>query len=229
MLFCFLVLTMGLFTGEKKTDNIGEETGAGIGVFPVCYKIGTGKIGAISFTVHLMVNVVNHKVTGYGRIFKPVFPPLDIDVELAGNYNILVWNNKSTNIVHLTGFQELHWSKGHPLKIVRVHLFMALSKDWQSGKASYKYMGNDGEWKMVNDVPVKPIPCWTKGMVLGKGGGYPAYQLYQDNTMTTYCSSTKVKSHDVGSDWISACLAAHPGTSVRKVWISQKQSGTIWP
>ena len=68
-----------------------------------------------------------------------------------------------------------------------------------------------------------------KNEIMG-GGGYPAYQLYEDNTDTTYCSRTKVKSHSVGASWISACIAAHPGTSCQgKPWISNDQSGTIWP
>ena len=60
--------------------------------------------------------------------------------------------------------------------------------------------------------------------------GYPAYQLYEDNTDTTYCSPKKVSSHAVGKEWIRACLAAHPGTSCNgKPWISEDQDGTIWP
>ncbi|SFD78250.1 hypothetical protein SAMN05518672_103197 [Chitinophaga sp. CF118] len=59
---------------------------------------------------------------------------------------------------------------------------------------------------------------------------YPAYQLYEDNTDTTYCSPKKVLSHAVGNLWIKACLAAHPGTSCNgKPWISDDQDGTIWP
>ncbi|AZB10820.1 lamin tail domain-containing protein [Chryseobacterium sp. G0162] len=61
-------------------------------------------------------------------------------------------------------------------------------------------------------------------------GAYPNYQLYKDNTGTTYCSGSKVKSHDVGSAWVSKCLAAHPGTSCSgKPWTSPSQKGTVWP
>jgi len=61
-------------------------------------------------------------------------------------------------------------------------------------------------------------------------GAYPNYQLYKDDTGTTYCSPTKVKSHDVGSSWVSNCLAAHPGTTCYgKPWTSPSQKGTVWP
>jgi hypothetical protein len=88
----------------------------------------------------------------------------------------------------------------------------------------------------LDDVIEINTPSYAASMpvfeedVENKNGGYPAYQLYQDNTGTTYCSPTKVKSHAVGSMWIRACLAAHPGTSCDgKPWISDDQSGTIWP
>lgn len=61
-------------------------------------------------------------------------------------------------------------------------------------------------------------------------GAYPAYQLYKDNHFVTYCSKTKVKSHDIGAQWVSDCLAAHPGTSCKgKPWTSDSQTGIIWP
>lgn len=61
------------------------------------------------------------------------------------------------------------------------------------------------------------------------GLGYPAYQLYQDNTGTTYCSAKKQKSHAEGAKFVKACLKAHAGTSCDgKPWLSDSQSGTIW-
>jgi hypothetical protein len=63
-----------------------------------------------------------------------------------------------------------------------------------------------------------------------QGDGYPGYQLYKDTTDTIYCSKKKFRSHDEGKEWVRDCLAAHPGTScVGKPWISNSQSGTIWP
>lgn len=86
---------------------------------------------------------------------------------------------------------------------------------------------------LLNDVYVSEIAyvaSRTVSETANAKGGYPAYQLYEDNTETTYCSSTKVKSHAVGSQWIRACLEAHPGTSCSgKPWISDDQEGVIWP
>jgi len=65
--------------------------------------------------------------------------------------------------------------------------------------------------------------------VLGKGG-YPGYQLYEDNAGSTYCSNKKVSSHADGAKWVKSCINAHPGTSCSgKPWISNSQEGTIWP
>ena len=65
---------------------------------------------------------------------------------------------------------------------------------------------------------------------IASGLGYPAYQLYQDNTGTTYCSAKKQKSHAAGAAFVKACLKAHPGTSCNgKPWLSNSQTGTIWP
>ncbi|RAJ29244.1 lamin tail domain-containing protein [Pedobacter cryoconitis] len=62
------------------------------------------------------------------------------------------------------------------------------------------------------------------------GLGYPAYQLYQDNTGATYCSAKKQKSHAEGAKFVKACLKAHAGTSCNgKPWIADNQAGTIWP
>lgn len=67
-------------------------------------------------------------------------------------------------------------------------------------------------------------------MLTNKGGGYPAYQHYEDKSGGVYCSKTIVKSHDVGAAWVRACLAAHPGTSCDgRPWLSRTQDGTIWP
>jgi len=64
---------------------------------------------------------------------------------------------------------------------------------------------------------------------IASGLGYPAYQLYQDNTGTTYCSAKKQKNHAAGAAFVKACLKAHPGTSCSgKPWLSNSQTGTIW-
>nr|WP_295867535.1 hypothetical protein [uncultured Chitinophaga sp.] len=86
---------------------------------------------------------------------------------------------------------------------------------------------------LLNDVYVHAMTYTaSRAAVEAESGkrGYPAYQLYMDNTGTIYCTPVKVKSHAVGAQWISACLEAHPGTSCDgKPWISDDQEGVIWP
>ncbi|SJZ96136.1 hypothetical protein SAMN04488128_10248 [Chitinophaga eiseniae] len=86
---------------------------------------------------------------------------------------------------------------------------------------------------LLNDVYVGGV-AYTASKAVSETtsakGGYPAYQLYQDNTGTVYCTPVKVKSHAVGAQWVKDCLAAHPGTSCDgKPWLSDDQEGVIWP
>ncbi|MFT5863048.1 MAG: hypothetical protein ACI828_001703 [Flavobacteriales bacterium] len=56
------------------------------------------------------------------------------------------------------------------------------------------------------------------------------YQLYKDLNDRRFCSSKKVTNHSAGDQWIQQCIAAHGSVSVRgKSWVSQKQTGIIWP
>jgi hypothetical protein len=82
----------------------------------------------------------------------------------------------------------------------------------------------------IIDPPVylTEVPKWDPE--ISDGRNYPAYQLYKDNTGTTYCSRTKVKGHSVGKEWVRACLRAHWRTRCDgKPWLNQHQSGTLWP
>lgn len=58
---------------------------------------------------------------------------------------------------------------------------------------------------------------------------YPAYQLFKDTDRETFCSKNKVKSHAEGNAWIKLCIEANGVQVLGKPWISDNQSGTIWP
>ncbi|WP_206155943.1 hypothetical protein [Chitinophaga fulva] len=124
--------------------------------------------------------------------------------------------------------------------------FAAANLTYHSGANNWTLHSNTpNEWRLsqgngyvtvaclLNNVRFSNIAYTASRAVAetAKGkGGYPAYQLYEDNTETTYCSSRKVKSHAEGAEWIRACLAAHEGTSCHgKPWISDDQEGVIWP
>lgn len=174
VLFCALVLTMGLSAGEKQKSCIGS--------FPLCQKIGTGQMGAVSFTTHLIVDVCRQTMTGYGNIFQPVSPPVSVPLKLEGHYSIIVFGSTTHTVVHLTGYQDLHTGSG-TIKVIKLRASMLLS-GWQSGVCTYKYLNDRGKWIKVKSVPVKSFPCFPPAKVDAKQDGaiFWAYISPQNHT-----------------------------------------------
>jgi hypothetical protein len=60
------------------------------------------------------------------------------------------------------------------------------------------------------------------------------YQCFKTSDRTTYCSSTKYRSHDEAAEWIAACLEAHglQGNDIHgSPWEAQKLPANAqkWP
>lgn len=134
---------------------------------------------------------------------------------------------------------------------------IAVSTEGGFAAATLSYHHASGNWALHSNTPNEwrlstgngyvTVACMLEDVYVGRNhlqyfaarpevdtastkNGYPAYQLYQDDTGTIYCTPTKVKSHAVGAMWVKACLAAHPGTSCDgKPWLSDDQEGVIWP
>src|SRR5690606_22798710 len=79
---------------------------------------------------------------------------------------------------------------------------------------------------LLEDVQNAQLPDYKVEVESVEGKAYPAYQLYEDNNGTTWCSKVKMKSHAEGNQWIKDCLKAHPNTRVNgKPWTSNHQKG----
>lgn len=130
-------------------------------VFSANYIIGNGMHGAPSFQISLSINKSDEHISGAGHIFQAVNPPLNITTYLHGQYSYMTVMPNTTHIlVTATGLPiQMHywdpkWGIG-PQIYPNVELKMALTNDWKSGTATYKYMDNSGNWKEVKDCPVK--------------------------------------------------------------------------
>ncbi|NEO58388.1 MAG: DUF1842 domain-containing protein [Okeania sp. SIO3B5] len=130
-----------------------------VGLFPACYSIGSNLLGAPHFDVQLLVDAAKGKVTGEGKIFQAVSPPLDIQTELLGAYK----SGKIANEIKATGYPDIDWPPQAgigPVIPSNVELRMLLSKDNRSGAAIYGYREGFGEFKFVGPVPAASIPCF---------------------------------------------------------------------
>lgn len=129
------------------------------GLFIVTYDIGTGQAGALNCHLGLAVNTVDKTVNGAGRITQAVNPPLDVRTNLQGSFTYMTVMPKQTHIlVVATGTPAIHWNPSAgtgPALPTNFELRMVLDADWKSGTAYYKYLGTDGAWHEVSDVPVK--------------------------------------------------------------------------
>jgi hypothetical protein len=155
VLFCVLVLTLGLAAGAKKT-----------GLFPVCYEIGGDKPGAPLFKVSLLVYTPGKTVSGYGIITQATNPPLKIETKLNGDFTYMTVMPRIVHIlVVATGYPDIHWPPHGgigPVIPPKVHLRMVLKENWKSGTANYQYLDSKGNWHNIKNAPVKIVDCWPK-------------------------------------------------------------------
>lgn len=155
VMFCMLFLTLSMSAGVEKEEKLG--------LFPVCYNIGTPMAGAKTFRVSLLVYTPGKTLSGYGVITQPVNPPLRIESKLYGDFTYMtVMPSKTHILVTATGYPDIHWPPHGgvgPVLLPIVHLRMVLTEDWKSGTANYKYLDAKGEWQEINDAPVTIVNC----------------------------------------------------------------------
>ena len=155
VLFCVLVLSLGLTAGEKQ-----------VGLFPVCYEIGGNMPGAPLFKVSLLVYTPGKAVSGFGIITQATNPPLKIETKLHGDFTYMTVMPKNVHIlVVATGYPIIHWPPHGgigPVILPNVHLRMVLKEDWKSGTANFQYIDAKGNWHNIENAPVKMVECWPK-------------------------------------------------------------------
>jgi hypothetical protein len=131
-----------------------------VGFFIVSYKIGTGDLGATTFTVHLGIDTVNEAVSGSGLITQAVNPPVHVSTNLQGQYSYMATMQDCHILVVCEGHPVIKWPKGGgigPVIPPNVHLRMVLTEDWKSGVANYAYVNDEGKTVEIKGVPVEKI------------------------------------------------------------------------
>ena len=105
-----------------------------------------------------MVNTPQELVNGIGHITQATNPPLNLNTQLQGTYTYMATMSSVNILVVLTGYPVANLPPNGgvgPVLMPNVQLRMVLSQDWKTGTANYKYVDNSGQWKEMDNVPVK--------------------------------------------------------------------------
>jgi hypothetical protein len=136
-------------------------TTAAVGLFPLALQIGDAIPGALTFTMHLVVNTPQETVTGFGNISQSTNPPVNIETKLDGTYTYMTVMPKQTSVLIVaTGYPIIVWPPNAgigPVILPNVEVRIVLDSAWEKGTASYKYQDANGTWHNVSDAPVKRL------------------------------------------------------------------------
>lgn len=123
-----------------------------VGLFPVSFDVGTHKPGAQQLHLDLLVNTAGQHLTGAATVTQAINPPLDLHVEVAGDYTYLglIPPTDARILVTLQGRQS---GQGIASPVV-FRAQLVLEQDWHSGVATYSYLIHD-QWHSVDNVPVQ--------------------------------------------------------------------------
>lgn len=123
-----------------------------VGLFPVSLDVGTHKPGAQQLQLDLLVNTPRRVLTGAATLTQAINPPLDLHVQVAGDYTYLGLIPPTDARILLT-LQGRKAGQGPTAPII-FKAQLVLEPNWQVGVASYSYEVN-GQWHSVEQVPVK--------------------------------------------------------------------------
>jgi hypothetical protein len=145
-----------------QTVSQPEQVRQELALFRACYRVEhKGTVGAPVLTLHLLVDTQSKHVSGFGRITQATFPPLTLQTQLNGEFRKISMSNLDLIIVTANG----HSSVAGPGPIVppNFELLMALSSDWKTGTAEYKYridpQDPHSHWYIIQDAEAISIPC----------------------------------------------------------------------
>lgn len=125
-----------------------------VGLFPVCYRIGTGQPGAQSLAINLLVSTPQHEVTGTSVVTQATNPPLDQHADVWGEYTYMTVMSPGVSKILITA----QGNQGGPASnsIVTFKLHLVVGTDWKDGVANYQYF--DGQrWHEVNNAPARMV------------------------------------------------------------------------
>ncbi|TMU71836.1 DUF1842 domain-containing protein [Pseudomonas fluorescens] len=125
-----------------------------VGLFPVCYRIGTGASGAQSLSLNLLVSTPQHEVSGTAAITQATNPPLDVHADVWGKYTYMTVMSPGVSKILITA-QGNHGGPGSN-SIIGFKLHLVVDTDWKDGVANYQYF--DGQrWHEVNNAPAQLV------------------------------------------------------------------------
>lgn len=136
--------------------------GKDVGMFVVTYQIGDHKPGALTLHISLVVSTPNQAISGIGRLFQSVNPPLDVHSNLQGHYSVMCITPQNCHIqIILTGYPIMNWpgygGERPTLQPNMKILMVVLAEDWQTGSATFAYLDPMGQWHEVKGAPVRKI------------------------------------------------------------------------
>jgi hypothetical protein len=138
------VMILALFAFASPATAAEE---AGGGAFLACYSCTTGKPGAPTLTLHLVVSPVTKQVSGNATLTQAVSPPVNLHVPVHGHIIL------GPIIGGGVGFVATGGQPGGAL-VTQV----ILPTGWKGpGKCIVQVMVNGRP--MTFEAPVKPIPC----------------------------------------------------------------------
>jgi hypothetical protein len=117
------------------------------------FNIGAHLAGAPTFKCILTLS--GGRAVGAGSLTQALSPPLDLDIALTGTVAEIVWGADVTQVIALTGGA---FPAGLPLPPYPQNFESTIQVDSAQpgkGKATVGYLGRDGEWYRLNDLPVQ--------------------------------------------------------------------------
>ncbi|EJM17212.1 Protein of unknown function (DUF1842) [Pseudomonas sp. GM18] len=146
-----------------------------VGLFPLCYRIGTSAPGAQSLALNLLVFTPEQTVSGTATITQATNPPLDVHSDVWGEYTYLTVMSPGVSKILITA----QGNNGGPgsNSIVNFKLHLVVGSDWREGVANYEYY-NGERWVQVTAPAhlVESVPSNAyKSVPLEPGPVIPAY------------------------------------------------------
>lgn len=125
---------------------------AATGLFHTRLNVRTPLLGAPALTLDLLVNTVNHRVSGTARITQATNPQLLVHADVWGEFAALPFGPGGATQITL----RLDGNPSGPTSELAqtFHLRGLLQEDWSQGNASYRFFDN-GHWVNLPSVPVK--------------------------------------------------------------------------
>jgi hypothetical protein len=125
-----------------------------VGLFPVSYEITSGKLGAPTFEIHLVVNTPSKTVNGQGIVQNgSTHPALHVPTTLHGDFTYMtVMPNETHILVVANGTGPIGLTTGLVGENTKIR--MVLDSNWRAGTANFSYIDNSGQWQEVNDAKV---------------------------------------------------------------------------